>query len=133
MHSSQQFKKQEDGTILDTKTGLIWQAEHVGPMPWQKAKEYAKNLKLGGCEDWRLPTIEELITLIDPTRESPASAFPNAISYGFWSSLPYLSDTSYAAYVSFYTGSVLFNNKTYDCYVRCVRSTINITDNGKQE
>lgn len=110
-----------DGTISDTKTGLIWQAEHTKPVPWDEAMEYAKNLKFAGQEDWRLPTIEELLTLVDSTHRNPATEFPGAIPYGFWSSSSYAADTSYAAYVSFYSGSVLHVSKTNNCHFRCVR------------
>lgn len=33
---------------------------------WDEAKEYAKNLRLGGYDDWRLPTIVELSKVRNP-------------------------------------------------------------------
>jgi len=38
---------------------LMWEKESR-QMNWDDAMEYAKNLRLGGYDDWRLPTIEEL-------------------------------------------------------------------------
>ena len=41
--------------------GLMWQKETVEEkMDWYDAMEYAKNLRLGGYDDWRLPSIKEL-------------------------------------------------------------------------
>ncbi len=54
-------------TVLDTRTGLMWQrAVPVERFTWVEAKAYAKGLRLGGYEDWRLPTKEELLSLPDP-------------------------------------------------------------------
>jgi Protein of unknown function (DUF1566) len=36
------------------------------PTYWGEAVRFAKNLRLGGYSDWRLPTIEELEELYDP-------------------------------------------------------------------
>jgi len=45
--------------------GLMWQKETVEEeMNWDDAMEYAKNLRLGGYDDWRLPTIEELMEIV---------------------------------------------------------------------
>ncbi|MDQ7046626.1 MAG: DUF1566 domain-containing protein [Sulfurovum sp.] len=45
--------------------GLMWQKETVEEkMNWNDAMEYAKNLRLGGYDDWRLPTIEEFEKLV---------------------------------------------------------------------
>ena len=45
--------------------GLMWQKETVEEeMNWDDAMEYAKNLRLGGYDDWRLPTIDELIGIV---------------------------------------------------------------------
>ena len=54
----------KDVTIIDD---LMWEnvanpEEHR--MNWYDAMEYAKNLRLGGYDDWRLPTIEELRTVV---------------------------------------------------------------------
>ena len=46
--------------------GLMWQKETVEEeMDWYEAMEYAENLRLGGYDDWRLPTIDELEFIVD--------------------------------------------------------------------
>ncbi len=50
-----------DGSITDSITGLMWAA----PAPdrdvtWDQANDYARNLRLGGYSDWRLPSRAEL-------------------------------------------------------------------------
>ncbi len=51
----------DDGTIVDMTTGLMWEKSPDNqPINLRGAIEYAKNLELGGYNDWRLPTIEEL-------------------------------------------------------------------------
>jgi Protein of unknown function (DUF1566)/TIR domain len=56
-----------EGVYLDPETKLMWTKEDNGQdIDWRKANEYAKQLRLGGYSDWRLPTIEELEKLYDP-------------------------------------------------------------------
>jgi hypothetical protein len=51
----------DDGTIVDMTTGLMWEKSPDNqPRNFKGAMDYAKNLKLSGYNDWRLPTIEEL-------------------------------------------------------------------------
>ena len=57
-------KTHKDVTIIGD---LMWENvanpdEHK--MGWYDAMEYAKNLRLGGYDDWRLPTIEELKAVV---------------------------------------------------------------------
>jgi len=115
------FKDNNDGTITDTKTGLMWQRDHTGPMSWQEAMDYAKSLSLTGHDDWRLPTIEEAFTLIDFGKYNPASAFPNMPAEWFWSSSSSAPGSDFAWYVSFNLGYVVNDDKYRDYYVRCVR------------
>jgi hypothetical protein len=110
--------KTKGKVVTDTKTGLQWQKEPTGQMTWQKAMDYAASLKAG----WRLPTIEELITLIDFAKVGPASDFPDMPCEWFWSSSSRAAYTSNAWDVSFYNGLVDTNAKSSSIYARCVRS-----------
>ena len=55
-----------NGTVVDTDTVLMWQqGENDKEMNWDSAIAYCKGLSLAGYNDWRLPNIEELKSLID--------------------------------------------------------------------
>ena len=78
-----QFLENQDGTISDLATGLIWsQNDSQTTMSWQAALEYVQELnqnKYLGYSDWRLPNIKELQSIVDYTR-SPDTSNSAAIS-----------------------------------------------------
>ncbi len=66
------FRKQSDGTVIDSSSGLMWQAVDGGEMTLPQARKYATDLVLGGHDDWRLPLSMELLCLMDHRRHGPA-------------------------------------------------------------
>ncbi len=62
------FQVKKDNLIFDTATGLLWQQSGTRyPVNWHQAKAYIEKLnaeKHGTYGHWRLPTTEELITLL---------------------------------------------------------------------
>ena len=55
-----------NGTVLDTRTNLMWAAKDNGVgINWQNAKTYCENYNGGGYADWRMPKQAELAGLID--------------------------------------------------------------------
>jgi hypothetical protein len=79
---------------MDTKTGLTWQAQVPSTKTtWPNAYEYCQALSLGGLSTgWRLPSVVELLTLIDESRWDPAidiTQFPNTpYDAYYWTSSP---------------------------------------------
>ena len=56
----------------DPATGLNWtQQDNGSDVNWNQANAYCSNLRLGGYSDWRLPTIDELQAIYDPSIEIP--------------------------------------------------------------
>lgn len=53
-----------DGTITDNITGLVWQQDMGEKATFSEAVTKADDLSLGGYDDWRVPTIKELYSLI---------------------------------------------------------------------
>ena len=53
-----------DGTVTDNNTGLMWQRDPGDKMTWDEAVAGAAVFNLAGYDDWRLPTIKELYSLI---------------------------------------------------------------------
>ena len=99
--------------------GLEWQAEDDGiQRTCDEALEYANGLGNG----WRLPTIEELISIIDFESCNPACKIKNCRSSYYWSSSPYAYYSSYAWYVDFNDGYVGSYNKDGHNYARYVRN-----------
>lgn len=68
------FTDNGDGTMSDALTGLMW--EKSPPIPtlaWSAAVSYANDLVLAGHEDWRLPNISELESLLNAEESSPTT------------------------------------------------------------
>lgn len=94
-------------TVRDVNTGLVWQRRHFPPAPWLDALATCEALTLSGHDDWRLPTVKELLTIVDDTAINPSgdvAAFPDLPAEWFWSSSPSLAPTDYAWTVSFTDG-----------------------------
>ncbi len=63
-------------TIEDRSTGLVWQRTGSGyPRTWQEANLYIRRLNeevYGGVQNWRMPTVDELVTLLNPNPQGEA-------------------------------------------------------------
>lgn len=69
------YRDNDDGTISDIITGLIWtqspdlngdgSINAADKLTYDSALAYAETLNVGGYNDWRVPTIKELYSLID--------------------------------------------------------------------
>lgn len=118
-----------DEVVRDRATGLRWQKEEVPLKTWEQALVTCEGLSLGGHDDWRLPDINELRSLVNPKTVVPASDFPGMSSDWFWSSSSSVALASEAWGIAFGVGNVTTLDKTIDCQegcaypvsVRCVR------------
>ena len=60
------FTDNNDGTVTDNVTGLMWQKEDDDNVrDWEAALSYCESLSLAGFSDWRLPNIKELDSITD--------------------------------------------------------------------
>jgi hypothetical protein len=118
------FTDNGDGTVNHALTGLMWQqAVDSQSYNWSDAGKYCDGLVLGGHDNWRLPTEEELQSIVDFNQESPsisAIAFPSTPSKGFWAATPWIFWTS-AWGVSFRDGNNFYWHTSDANRVRCVR------------
>jgi hypothetical protein len=145
----------KDSLVIDTQTGLMWMRCSLG-QHWQgencqgKAANYTfeqamnsfKNFDYAGYSDWRVPTRDELKSLVycssgktqsvgdkglvacggdysSPTINK--AVFPETPAW-FWSSSPYANSNSYAWYVFFGYGYDDWSYKYNDYQVRLVRN-----------
>lgn len=120
------FRDNNDGTVTDTTTGLMWTKHDVGEdrMVHAAAESACKVLELGGHKDWRLPTRAELLTLVDDTRHDPAidvSAFPSCKSNYYWTGTPAAWNAACAWVVYFSYGSAYDDDRDDTAFVRAVR------------
>ena len=107
--------------------------KYNNPMTYDEAVKYCYDLNFAGFDDWRLPTINELLSITDDTRFEPAinKAFKN-VAYKtndegkkrysrYWSSTKSADGSSGACVVSFRGGSGGWGGVSYRHFVRCVR------------
>lgn len=113
--------------VQDTSTGLTWQDNAQvknTQMNYDDAMSYCSDLVLDGYDDWRLPSIVELESLVDLKRYYPAikKVIKNVSTSGsYWSSTSFTSDSSEAWLIGFKSGNSNYINKSVKLYVRCVR------------
>jgi hypothetical protein len=118
------FKDNEDGTVTDFTTRLMWKKIADKKMTWEEALTYCENLNYAGYTDWRLPNINELISLVDYSQNDPCIAgsfFPDTQSLPYWSSTTNSLVPKHAWMVIFNHGNVGSNAKKKEYLVRPVR------------
>ncbi len=72
-HGRNRFRDNSDGTVTDEATGLTWQKADSGkPMDWKAALAHAEGLTFAGHDDWRLPSVKELQSIVDYERAPDA-------------------------------------------------------------
>lgn len=129
--------------VVDSATGLQWDRCYLGQsaaycdtMPssnytWADAqkKVAALNAQAGGYKghnDWRLPNLKELASLVKMDVSSPAidpAAFPGTPPLGnFWSSTSFAAMPTSAWFVNFEGGTTQASPKSNAYNVRLVRS-----------
>ena len=96
--------------ILDSKTDLYWQKTSVNGKTWKEALAYCESLEYAGKSDWRLPSRNELATLIDYSKSNPASSFPGIPSAVFATSTYIINSGEIA--VNMGTGEVVAENES---------------------
>ena len=118
--------------VYDPNTNLMWQDDKTSKTTkknWQGAKKHCENLKFGSFDDWRLPTIVELKSIVDYNKDDLAiiNGFKHVTSFGYWSSSPVISDSSCSWFMNFSFGYDGDGNnwitKSVSNFVRCVRDS----------
>ncbi len=119
---SSRFSDHGNGTVTDTRSGLMWAKCAVGKTgttcasgaaaryTWKGALDFAEVSSHAGYPDWRLPDVKELASIVEQRCVNPAinqdpAVFPNTPASFFWSSSPWTATVSSAWTVYFYYGS----------------------------
>ncbi len=112
--------------VRDARTGLEWSADIIGEANWADAKKLVSGCRLLGMSDWRLPTVQELLGLIDYSRCDPAVDPAHFIGErGWtWSSTPYAGNPSGGAWcVGLRSGDSGWCGQGFHDRVRAVRAS----------
>jgi hypothetical protein len=112
------------GLVSDTLTNLVWQQQaSTKTMAWAAAQTYCS----GAGSGFRLPTMKELLSIVDFTVQSPLgpminqTAFPSTPADAFWTSSPFDESSNGAWSVDFSHGGSGDVYVSEYCRVRCVR------------
>ena len=134
---SSNYQVNSDGTVTDLLTGLIWKQCSQGLsgtgctvgaaelMTWKQALNAAEEEQFAGRNDWRVPNIFELSSLLKMNCSNPAinaNVFPNTANYIHWTSSPNAINSGFAWYIDFFDGKIQSNlKKNNNRIVRFVR------------
>ena len=119
-----------DAAVRDDETGLVWEKTlDTTEMSWTDARVVCADKDVGGRKGWRLPSISELTSLVDPSvRSGPTlpsgHPFANVLTDVYWSATSVTDNPKNAWLVFFDTGKATFAFKTITFHVWCVRGAM---------
>ncbi len=110
---TEQFIDNKDGSVTDTKSGLTWMRCTLGQQwdgktctgdylesTWQEALQATERLNkdggFAGHQDWRMPNIKELNSILELACYAPTinlEVFPGTSNWYYWSSTPSMGVT----------------------------------------
>jgi hypothetical protein len=117
--------------VYDVCTGLIWQKNTADvngdsvitpadKLPWCDALIYCEDLVFAGYDDWRLPNVRELESIVHYGRFDPAMApVFRTESMPYWTSTTFVDDPDLKWVIDCASGIV---NVEFDWYARYVRT-----------
>ena len=117
--------------IVFLKDNLLWQDNNTTEtlrLNSLEAKNYCKTLNFATKNDWRLPTYNELLTLVNYYRYNPAKldGLKYVASGSYWTSTQDIKDISSNWYIDFTFGQTGRTLKYRKNFVRCVRDLSNV-------
>ena len=123
------YEIQDRNMVFDPVNGLSWDTSYTGRKSWMEALAYCENSTHAGFSDWRVPNINELLSLVNYVKDDPDSDFPySAHNFGYdmwWSSTTLDAGSEYASYARtavIYTGETSSTVKYDEARVICVRN-----------
>ena len=117
--------------VRDDETGLVWEKTlETTELSWNAARVACADKDVGGRRGWRLPSVIELASLVDPSIRSgptlpPGHPFTNVGMDAYWSATTIAGNPNSAWLVFFDTGKVLSGFKTITFHSWCVRGGMN--------
>ncbi|MBF0345837.1 MAG: DUF1566 domain-containing protein [Nitrospirae bacterium] len=122
-----------NGTITDNVTGMMWQKSPdtnsdgiigaADKLTYAKAKSYCQNLTLAGYNDWRLPNIKQLYSLINFNGTDP-SGYSGSSTSGL---VPFIS----TKYFDFAYGDIASGERIIDA--QYASSTLYVANTGNDD
>ncbi len=115
--------------VLDRETGLVWERSPVITLhDWNGARVECLSRTTGGRKGWRLPSLHELASLVDPSVSSspllpaghPFTTIPQRYTH-YWSATADANSSDGAWNVLFVDGLAYNSYKSTPNYVWCVR------------
>jgi len=119
---SRHFNNSIAGEIKDIDTGLIWEL-NSSIFNYKTSDNYCEGLTLNGVTTWRIPTLEELVSITSKENINPAivdELNTSIVSFPYYSSNINIKNNNTNWGIDFYDGSIVTieNNKTR--IIRCV-------------
>jgi uncharacterized protein DUF1566 len=118
--------------VLDKETGLVWEkSPQTTAVSSANVRLTCANKAVGGRKGWRLPSLTELASLVDPSVASPGPTLPPGHPFmavqsaNYWSGSAYAENPALIWGVGFGNGAVLGLSKAFDQRAWCVRSGTN--------
>jgi len=120
--------EKSNNIVIDKQNNLMWQDNDEVTEYLETAitaKVYCENIILNGYIDWRVPTINELINIIDVNEKNAINKNFQFIKPNFYSTnSSFIEDDELLWAVDFKSGIITTDEKTDENYIRCVRDTI---------
>lgn len=116
-----------NAAVRDNNTGLVWEQLPTMTMDWTSARFHCLNKPVGGTRGWRLPSVAELTSLIDPSLTPPyvPAVFAGVQGVNYWSATAIADGGSLNKFsVDLGAGSVGSTNKGNSNNVWCVRGSM---------
>ncbi len=91
------FIQNNNGTVIDSITGLVWQKLDGGEMTIENATIYCDTLTLGNYNNWRLPNAHEAFSILNHQLVNPAlnvQIFTTTAAEYWWTSDRQANDSS---------------------------------------